>query len=102
MAIVTGIVLVVVITIKIVDRRNHTKWIQSLDDEGFTLFLQQQAKEDEIENALTKEMCSLFRSMSIPRRVRYGVPLAIVADVGLFTAGLFATISAVDCESSSS
>jgi len=96
MAIVTGVVLFVVATIKVVDRRRHQKWIQSLDDEGFTLFRQQQAKEDETEKALTEEMCSLFKSMSIPRRVRYGVPLAIVADIGLFTAGLFAAISAVD------
>eukprot|EP00956_Cyclotella_meneghiniana_P001220 scaffold1350_cov56-Cyclotella_meneghiniana.AAC.33 len=96
MAIVTGFIVLAVIGAKLLARRRHNQWIQSLSEDGFTVFQQQEAKEEETEKVLTNEMQSLFKSTSIPRRIRYGVPLALLADIALFAGGHFAVISTVD------
>lgn len=96
MGIVTGFVVLAVVGAKLLARRRHNQWIQSLDDEGYAVFRQQEAKEGETEKVLTREMKSLFKSMSIPWQIRYGVPLALLADIALFAGGHFAIISSVD------
>ena len=96
MGIVTCFVVLTVVGWKLLARRRHNQWIQSLDDEGYAVFRQQEAKEGETEKVLANEMQSLFKSMSIPWQIRYGVPLALLADIALFAGGHFAIISSVD------
>lgn len=96
MAIVTTIVLSAVVLFRVFSQRKHKIWVSELDDEGFSLLRQQEAKEEEMEQILTDQTRSLFMSNEIPARVRYGVPFLILLDVGLFAAGHFAPISVVD------
>lgn len=96
MAIVTVFVVLVVIGAKLLARRRHNQWIQTLGDEGFAVFRRQEANENETEKSLTNEMQSLFNSASIPWKIRYGVPLTLLADIALFAGGHFAIISSVD------
>ena len=96
MGAVTGFVVLVVVAAKFLVRRRHNQWIQSLDDEGYAVFRQQEAKEEETEKVLTDELHSLFKSTSIPWQIRYFVPCAILVDIALFAGGHFALISSVD------
>ena len=96
MGIITGIVIAIVVAAKLLVRRKHKKWVHSLDDEGYAIFRQQEAKEEDTEKVLTNEMHSLFKSTAIPWQIRCGVPLAILADIALFAGGHFAIISSVD------
>lgn len=79
----------------VVNRRNRN-WKNSLSREGAILLQRQEEKDRRMQATLDKSTTSLFASPSIPRRVRYGVPVALLLNIGLFLGGHFGTLSVVN------
>eukprot|EP00934_Nitzschia_sp_Nitz4_P006383 Nitzschia sp. Nitz4//scaffold103_size77763//45581//52259//NITZ4_005447-RA/size77763-processed-gene-0.92-mRNA-1//-1//CDS//3329532334//6373//frame0 len=79
-------------------KRRNRKWVRSLSDEGTILLLRQQQKDVQMQKMLDETTESLFTSDVVPRRVRYGVPVALVLNTGLYLCGHFGTLSTVNID----
>lgn len=78
--------------------KRNKKWIESLDREGEILFKRQQKKEKEMQTMLDSTTTSLYSYPYIPRRVRYGVPLGILLNTGLYLGGHLGVLSVVNID----
>lgn len=79
-------------------RQRNKKWVGSLDREGFILFVRQQDKERDMQANLDLETTSLLACPVIPRRVRYGVPAALLLNIILYLVGHLAVLSTVNID----
>mmetsp|Transcript_26664 Transcript_26664/g.73335 ORF Transcript_26664/g.73335 Transcript_26664/m.73335 type:complete len:2366 (+) Transcript_26664:359-7456(+) len=83
---------------KVAIARMNKKWIESLSNEGQFLFDRQRKKERITEEWLDENTTSLFASSSIPKFVRWGVPILIILNLVLYLGGHFGLISIVNLE----
>ena len=84
---------------RIVYRRNK-RWIDSLTEIGNFHFQLQKEKEKQMEQMLNEMTSSMFESNCIPKKVRYGVPVALLLNLGLYVGGHTLTLSQVDIDAS--
>lgn len=84
---------------RIVYRRNK-RWIDSLTEIGNFHFQLQKEKEKQMEQILNEMTSSMFESNCIPKKVRYGVPVALLLNLGLYVGGHTLTLSQVDIDAS--
>lgn len=91
-------VLLSVLFVKFVTRRRHRVFLQHIsDNRANTLYADQQmtaAREKEVNETTT----SMFRSPSVPRYLRYGMPLIILANIGFFLSGHLSLGASVNIE----
>jgi len=78
--------------------RRNKKWVLSLTNEGKHLFQRQQEKERAIDEWLDKNTTSLFSSPFIPKSIRWGVPILILVNTGLYIGGHFGLLSVVNLD----
>lgn len=83
---------------KVILARRNKEWIQSLSNEGQFFFDCQREKEHAIEDWLNDNTTSLFTSSSIPKSIRWGVPILILLNVGLYLGGHFGLLSVVNLD----
>ncbi|KAG7337284.1 hypothetical protein IV203_026828 [Nitzschia inconspicua] len=83
---------------KLIVARRNKKWMASLSEEGKFFFHRQQEKENERSKWLDDNTTSLVLSPDISRTVRLGVPLALLANIGLFMGGHLGVLSVVNLE----
>jgi hypothetical protein len=72
---------------KIIVRRRHRKWLDSISDEQALLVLTQQTAKKERETYLNVSTTSLVASESIPLWVRLIMPIVILGNIGFFLSG---------------
>lgn len=83
----------------LVNRRNK-KWVKSLTREGAFLLEKQHEKERKMEVMLETYTSSLFRSPHIPRNIQWGVPIALIVNIGLYMGAHLGTLSVVNIDAS--
>mmetsp|Transcript_20470 Transcript_20470/g.37295 ORF Transcript_20470/g.37295 Transcript_20470/m.37295 type:complete len:1773 (+) Transcript_20470:127-5445(+) len=81
----------------IVDCRNK-KWRDSLSHNGQFHLKSQQEKEKHIIETLNENTTSLFMGACIPRRVRYGIPLALALNLALLLGAHSAVLSTINVD----
>jgi hypothetical protein len=74
-------------TVRVVVRRRHRKWLDSLTDHRVIQLWQHQEKEKELDAKLNEATTSLFLSPEIPKFVRVLVPIVLLGNIGLFLSG---------------
>lgn len=99
-SIIAGIIFIFGILCRWIVNRRNRRWIESLSREGHLHLELQQQKEKEMIEMLNKTTTSLFKSECIPKRVRYGVPLVLAVNLGLFLAAHLGVLSVVNIEAS--
>jgi hypothetical protein len=68
-------------------RRRHKNWLATLPEERIFMIHYDQRKAKEKEKYLCDVTTSMFRSKDIPILIRYGIPIMIIGNVGLFLSG---------------
>ncbi|KAL3918626.1 MAG: hypothetical protein SGILL_004146 [Bacillariaceae sp.] len=96
--IIAAFLCIVGIAGKIRVARRNKKWMASLSYEGQFFLHQQREKQDETDTWLNDNTTSLFSSPHIPNSVRWGVPVALLANVGLFLGGHLGVLSVVNLD----
>ena len=76
-----------VITTKYIVRRRHRKWISSLGDRKLNLIWKDQQKDDDRNSFMDRETRSMFQSETIPKWLRWAMPLIILGNIGFFLSG---------------
>jgi hypothetical protein len=84
------LVLLCFVVARIVIRCKNKRWKDSLSDEGKRLLKQLEERERERDEYLDQGS-SLFNSMFIPAHIRWGVPVVIMINMGLFVVAHLAT-----------
>ena len=79
-------------------KRRNRKWVDSLNHQGMALFTLQQEKERRMQAKLDSETPSLFVCPEIPRRVRYGIPVAIILNIAIYLGGHLGVLSIVNVD----
>ena len=79
-------------------KRRNRKWVDSLSPQGMALFTLQQEKDRRMQAKLDSETPSLFACPEIPRRVRYGIPVAIVLNIAIYLGGHLGVLSIVNID----
>ena len=79
-----ALVLLCFIVARIFIRCKNRRWKDSLSDEGRMLLKQLEEKERERDTYLDQTMGSLFNSQSIDAHIRWGAPVMILVNIGLF------------------
>ena len=90
--------IVVGVLAKIMLARRNKKWVRSLTNEGQFLLNCQQEKEREIDDWLDENTTSLFASSFIPKSIRWGVPILLLVNTGLYLWGHFGLLSVVNLD----
>ena len=93
-----GCLLVVFVLGKLFIRYRNARWKESLSEEGMLHLRRQTAREREQDTIINLNSTSLFRSPHIPQNIRWLVPIAILANIGLYMVGHLGVISTVDLE----
>lgn len=78
--------------------RRNKKWVRSLTNEGQFLLHCQQEKQREIDEWLDENTTSLFASPFIPKSIRWGVPILLLINTGLYLEGHFGLLSVVNLD----
>jgi hypothetical protein len=78
---------IVLLATKLLVRRRHRKWINSLPREEVLVLSRQQHHEDAREAGINALTGSLFTSTEIPAAVRFAIPLVILGNIGFFLSG---------------
>jgi len=78
--------------------RRNKKWIQSLTNEGQFLLHCQQEKQRGTEEWLDENTTSLFTSSYIPKSIRWGVPMLLLVNMGMYLGGHFGLLSVVNLD----
>lgn len=73
--------------IRVIARRQHKKWLETITDSQIVSVWDHQRKEKEIKNELNATSSSLVRTQAIPLFVRILIPIIIIGNVGLFLSG---------------
>jgi hypothetical protein len=72
---------------RLIVRRRHLRWIESLPSRQLQVLWKNQNEEDDRERSLNEASESMFNSRAIPRWSRWGMPLVIVLNIGFFLSG---------------
>lgn len=83
-SIIAACLIIIGIAGKVMIAHRNRKWVNSLSFEGRSFLCSQQDKQTAMENWLDKNTTSLFASPHIPRSIRWGVPVAIIVNIGIF------------------
>jgi len=83
---------------KLILARNNKQWIHSLTNEGQLLLECQQEKQRGMDEWLDENTTSLFTSPSIPKSIRWGVPILLLFNTGLYLGGHFGLLSVVNLD----
>lgn len=83
-------------TIRVVVRRRHRKWLDSLTDQRVLLLWQHQQNEKARNEKLNAATKSLFQSADIPLFARLVIPLIIIGNIGLFLSGHLSPAASVN------
>lgn len=75
------------IVVKILVRRRHKKWVQSLSNRQKAVVCAQERKREEELVAINENSSSLFTSEYVPRFLRWGIPMILLANMALFLSG---------------
>jgi hypothetical protein len=78
--------------------RRNKEWMASLSHSGQYFLYQQREKQIEMDKWLDMNTSSLISSRHIPKTVRWGVPIALVANVCLFLGGHLGVLSVVSLD----
>jgi uncharacterized membrane protein len=90
LSITLGIVflfLIIHIIIRYLVRRRHRQWLTTLPEERILMIHRDQGQAKEKEKYLCEVTTSMFTSKDIPVLVRYGIPIMILGNMGLFLSG---------------
>jgi hypothetical protein len=90
--------IVVGVLAKIMIARRNKKWVRSLTNEGQFLLNCQREKERKIDDWLDENTTSLFASSFIPKSIRWGVPILLLVNTGLYLWGHFGLLSVVNLD----
>jgi hypothetical protein len=77
----------VIIIVKWIARRRHTRWLKSLPSDQLALILLAQRQDDDKQKVLDHETEAMFRSQDIPWIMRYMMPLTIIGNIAFFLSG---------------
>jgi len=83
---------------KVMLARSNKKWVRSLTNEGQFLLYCQQEKQRGMDEWLDENTTSLFASPFIPKSIRWGVPILIIINTGLYLGGHFGLLSVVNLD----
>eukprot|EP00980_Cylindrotheca_fusiformis_P001033 scaffold279_cov90-Cylindrotheca_fusiformis.AAC.3 len=97
-SIVAAFILICGIVYKLILHRRNKRWLASLSREGHVQLELQAAKEKQMEEMLDETTTSLMKSRCIAKRVRYGVPLALAINLGLYLGAHLGILSVVDID----
>ena len=99
-ALMACLLLIIGMTSAFCVRRRNRKWIKSLDPEGSILLSQQQLKELRMQEMLNASTTAMICSQYVDKKVRYGVPIALIINLGLLLAGHLCVLSTVNIDAS--
>jgi hypothetical protein len=89
--IVSGVLLLTVVAAilitKVIVRRRHGKWLQSLPTSSLRILRRHQMLKNETNTTLDTLTVSMFRSDTIPLWIRFAMPVVIVGTIGFFLSG---------------
>ena len=83
---------------KVLLARRNKKWVRSLTNEGQILLHRQQEKQRGTDEWLDKNTTSLFDSPFIPKSIRWGVPILLLINTGLYLGGHFGLLSVINLD----
>ena len=87
---------VVLMGIKVIVRRRHRKWIDTLSQNHLAVLWKHQANGRDLDEKVNMSTHSLFRSGDIPLFVRLLVPIVVVGNIGLFLSGHLSPAASVN------
>jgi hypothetical protein len=96
--IISGLLCVIGIAGKISVARQNKKWMQSLTDEGRFFLCRQNEKKEAMGKWLDNNTKPLVSNPFISKKVRWGVPVAILLNIGLFLGGHLGLLSIVNLD----
>ena len=93
------LVAVLALSIRYFTQRRHTRWLSMLPVEQLEALKQIQRSEDSLQLALNSTTRSMFQSdKDIPFLIRYGMPVIILGNIGLFLSGHLSLGATVNIE----
>jgi hypothetical protein len=97
-SVVAGFIFICGILYRWMVHRRNKQWMESLSREGHFHLRLQELKERQMETMLDETTTSLMKSDCITKRVRYGVPLALALNLGLYLGAHLGVLSVVDVD----
>jgi hypothetical protein len=88
----------VVLAVRCIVKRRHRWWLTQIPEEQIHTLQRQQQKEAAMEAELNGNSKSMFRSTEVPFIVRWGMPLIILGNIGLFISGHISLGATVNIE----
>lgn len=98
MAIIAGFILVAALVGQCLLRQNNRKWLENLPEDQADLLRLQDRNEEAKEKYLNQFTTSMFKSDYIPVKFRYGVPIAILLNIGLYLAAHHCVLCFINIE----
>jgi hypothetical protein len=93
------VVAALVLSIHCFTQRRHKRWLSMLPVEQLEILKQIQRSEDSLKLALNSTTRSMFQSDNeIPFLIRYGMPVIILGNIGLFLSGHLSLGATVNIE----
>jgi hypothetical protein len=83
---------------KIAVAHRNKKWMRSLTDQGSFFLSRQNKRKEAADSLLDKNSSSLVLSEYISKKVRWGVPIALILNIGLFLGGHLGMLSVVNLD----
>ena len=96
--IIAGLLCIIGIAGKISVARRNKKWMKSLTDEGQFFLCRQNEKKEAMDKWLDSNTEPLVSDPFISKRIRWGVPVAITFNIGLFLGGHLGLLSVVNLD----
>jgi len=97
-SVVAGSFVVLGLLAKLFIARRNKRWVRSLTNEGRVLLHFQQEKLRGTDEWLDENTTSLYESPFIPKSIRWGVPVLLLINTGLYLGGHFGLLSVMNLD----